>query len=379
VRVLWVTNDLPPRSGGIQRFVGSLLERVHPHDTVVLGPRGDERAAAHDAAQPYRTVRLAGAVLPTRSTARRVVAVARAHRPDVVVLGASWPLGELAPGLVRRLRTPVVALSHGLEAGLAQVGGGVLVRRATRGLAAVTTIADWTEERLAPHIRAARTVRLPPGVDVARFHPDVDGSALRARWGVPAGAPLVGCISRLVRRKGQDLLLEAWPRVAAEQPDAWLAVVGEGPLAATLARQREHLGAAGRRVVLTGPVAWEDLPAAYAALDVFAMPCRTRLAGTDVEGLGIVYLEAQASGVPAVAGRSGGAPEAVREGVTGSVVDGRDAPALARTLLGWLADPEARRVAGAAGRAWTEALWSWETIAGRFASLLDEVVAAGPR
>jgi phosphatidyl-myo-inositol dimannoside synthase len=182
-----------------------------------------------------------------------------------------------------------------------------------------------------------------------------------------------------VRRKGQDLLLEAWPRVLAEQPDAWLAVVGEGPLASTLARQREHLGAAGRRILLTGPVAWGELPAAYAALDVFAMPCRTRLAGTDVEGLGIVYLEAQASGIPAVAGRSGGAPEAVREGITGSVVDGRDARELARTLTGWLAEPEARRVAGAAGRAWTEAVWSWETIAGRFASLLDEVVAAGPR
>jgi phosphatidyl-myo-inositol dimannoside synthase len=376
VRVLWLTNDLPPRTGGIQQFLANLLSRVHPDTTVVVGPGGEPGAAEHDAAQPYRTVRAAGRVLPTRAVRRLTVDTARDHGADVVVLGASWPLGELAPRLRAELGVPVVALSHGLEAGLPGVGLGVLVRRATRGLAALTTISDWTEQRLAPHVRAARTVRVPPGVDIGRFTPRVDGAAMRQRWGIPTDAPLVGCVSRLVPRKGQDLLVEVWPRVRDRHPDAWLVLVGEGPSADRLARGVEALGP-GAQVVLAGRAAWEDLPACYAALDLFAMPCRTRLAGLDVEGLGIVYLEAAACGVPAIAGRSGGAPEAVRDGETGTVVDGRDPEALVAAIDRWLGDDTGRLRAGEAGRAWVEQRWSWEVIASGFATLLDEVVRDG--
>lgn len=380
MKVLWLTNDLPPRAGGIEQFVGNLLDRVHPTTTVVVGPGGEDPAevAEHDARQDYRIVRAPGRVLPTPAIARLVVETARAHRPDVLVLGASWPLGELAPRFGRELDVPVVALSHGLEAGLATVRLGHLLRRATRGLSALTTISDWCEERLAPHVRAERLVRIPPGVDVDRFRPDVDGTAMRAAWGVPAEAPLVGCVSRLVPRKGQDVLLEVWPEVRRRHPDAWLALVGEGPLGDRLATTAAALGPdAG--VVLPGRVAWHELPAAHAAADVFAMPCRTRLLGTDVEGLGIVYLEAQAVARPAVAGRSGGAPEAVRDGVTGSVVDGRDRRALVAALDRWLADPAGRREAGEAGRAWVERTWTWDVIAARFADLLDEVVRTDQR
>lgn len=377
MRVVWLTNDLPPRTGGIQQFVGNLLQRVHPSSTVVVGP-ADEAGAAYDPAQPYRVVRADGAVLPSRSIRRLVVEVARDHDAEVVCLGASWPLGELAPRLRSELGVPIVALSHGLEAGLARAGLGVLVRRATRGLAALTTISDWAEEGLRPHVRAVRVERVPPGVDVDRFRPDVDGSAFRRRFGIPLDAPVVGCVSRLVARKGQDVLLEAWPRVRAAHPDAWLVLVGEGPAERTLRRQVARTGT-DPHVVLTGPIAWDDLPAAYAALDVFAMPCRTRLAGTDVEGLGIVYLEAAASGVPAIAGRSGGAPEAVLDGRTGSIVDGRDRDALVAALDGWLDDAGARERAGEEGRRWAVERWSWDAIAARFASLLDEVVATEVR
>jgi len=376
VRVLWVTNDLPPRAGGIQQFVANLLDRVHPHETVVIGPAGGMEAIAHDAAQPYRTVRAPGAVLPTRPTRRLIVDVARAHDAQVIVLGATWPLGELAPGLDRALGVPIVALSHGLEAGLARPGAGHLIRRATRGLTAVTAITAWTEQRLAPYVRADRLERLPPGVDVERFTPEVDGRGQREAWGVPPDATLLGCISRLVPRKGQDALVEVWPELRRRHPDAWLALVGEGPLEPRLRRAVGRLGSDGR-VVMPGRVPWPELPASYAALDVFAMPCRTRLAGTDVEGLGIVYLEAQACGVPVVAGRSGGAPEAVHDGVTGSVVDGRDSDELLAALDRWLSDPAGRRVAGEAGTAWTRRRWAWTAIAERFASLLDEVTTPG--
>ena len=377
MRVLWITNDLPPRAGGIEQFLGSLLDRVHPDDTLVLGPGGADGATAHDRQRAWQVVRAPGRVLPTRRIRRLAARLGREHGAEVVVLGASWPLGELARGLRADLGVPVVALSHGLEAGLASAGLGHLVRRATRGLAALTTISDWTEERLAPHVAAERIRRVPPGVDVARFTPQVDGARLRAAWGVPGDAPLVGCISRLVRRKGQDVLLEAWPEVRRRHPEAHLVLAGEGPLADELEARAGRLGA-NAGVVLPGRLPWADLPNAHAALDVFAMPCRTRLRGTDVEGLGIVYLEAQACGVPAVAGRSGGAPEAVRDGETGTVVDGHDPAAVAAALDRWLADPSGRREAGRRGRRWVEQRWSWDAIGGAFEELLDEVVAGRP-
>jgi phosphatidyl-myo-inositol dimannoside synthase len=373
MRVLWLTNDLPPRTGGIQQFVGNLLDRVHPGTTVVVGPDAGAAGTTHDAQQPYRTVRAPGAVLPTRAIRDLTVATARAHRPEVIVLGASWPLGELAGALRTTLGVPVVGLTHGLEAALARPVTGRLLRRATRHLDAVTTISDWTADRLADHLAGTRLVRVPPGVDVERFTPQVDGSAMRRRWGIEPDVPLVGCVSRLVARKGQDQLVRVWPEVRARHPDARLVLVGEGPRAARLQRSLRSHAATG--IVLAGPVDWDELPAAYAALDLFAMPCRTRLAGLDVEGLGIVYLEAQAAGVPAIAGRSGGAPEAVVDGVTGTVVDGRDRRALVGAIDQWLGDPAARLRAGAAGRARTEQQWSWTAIAARFRRLLDEVVA----
>src|SRR5699024_3701221 len=146
--------------------------------------------------QPYKTVRSSRSVLPTPALRQAAIDVGRLHRPDVVVLGAAWPLGHLAGAVTRALDAPVVALSHGLEAGMARAGGGRLISLASRELAAMTTITGWTEDRLRPHVRSRTFKRLAPGVDTDRFHPDVDGAGQRRAWGVPADAPLVGCISR---------------------------------------------------------------------------------------------------------------------------------------------------------------------------------------
>lgn len=370
MRVLVLTNDLPPRAGGIEQFLANLLARAHPDTTVVVGPR-HRAAEGLDRAAPFRVVRAPAAVLPTPATLRLVRRLAAAHRPDVVVLGATWPLGELAPALRRDPGVPVVGITHGHEAGMAAAGLGAVVRHAARGLSAVTTVSRFAEDRLRPFLAGLPTVRLPPGVDTAVFRPDVDGGALRRRWGVPAGAPLVGCVARLVTRKGQDVLLRAWPQVARRHPDAWLVLVGSGPQERRL---RRLAGDAGRARVV-GRVTWEELPAAYAALDLFAMPCRTRLLGLDVEGLGIAFLEAQAAGVAVVAGRSGGAPETLREGRTGVTVDGRDVRAVAATVSGLLADPAGRTAMGAAGRAWVQQRWSWGAVAQRYRELLAEVVS----
>ena len=370
MRILWVTNDLPPRPGGIEQFVASLIERVHPETTLVLGPPAGAEGVSYDRAQPYSTVRSSRPVMPTPAVRRAVIDLGRLHRPDVVVLGAAWPLGHLARSVSRALNVPAVALSHGLEAGMARTGGGRLIALASHDLAAMTTIAGWTEDRLRPHVRAQKFARLAPGVDTGRFHPEVEGLGQRRAWGVPDDAPLVGCISRLVPRKGQDQLLRVWPHVRELHPDAYLALVGEGPAAKQLRSKAAALGP-DAQVVLPGQVRWGDLPASFAALDLFAMPCRSRYGGLDIEGLGIVYLEAQASGVPVIAGDSGGAPEALQDGVTGTVV-GSDR-ALIDAIDGWLRDNEARKVAAKAGRAFAEA-WSWDAVAAKFSGLLEAVV-----
>jgi phosphatidyl-myo-inositol dimannoside synthase len=374
-RVLWVTNDLPPRTGGIQQFVGNLLRRVHPATTVVVGPAGGPTATQADERERHHTVRAPGAVLPTASTTRLVVDVARSHRSEVIVLGATWPLGELAGTLRRQLDVPVVGLTHGLEAGMAGAGLGHLIARATRDLAAVTTISRFTAERLAGHLRAGIVRHLPPGVDVERFHPGVDGAAFRAEWGLPGDATVVACVSRLVARKGQDRLVEVWPQVQRRHRDAWLLLVGEGPLHRRLAHRVQRAGR-GQRIVLTGAVPWEQLPAAHAAADLFAMPCRTRWGGLDVEGLGIVYLEAQATGVPVLVGQSGGAPETVTDPRAGEIVDGRDTGALRGALDGWLSSPARRAAAADPARRSVVERYAWDAIAADLTGILDEVLAA---
>jgi phosphatidyl-myo-inositol dimannoside synthase len=192
---------------------------------------------------------------------------------------------------------------------------------------------------------------------------------VRERHGL-GDAPVVVCVSRLVARKGQDVLVAGWPRVLERHPGARLLLVGGGPAEASLRKAIRGLGIGGS-VVLSGPVPPAQLPEHYAAGDVFAMPCRTRRGGLDVEGLGMVYLEAAACGLPVVAGTSGGAPEAVQDGVTGHVVEPRSPEAVADAISALLADPDRARAMGAAGRAWVEQRWSWTTIARTFGTLLD--------
>jgi phosphatidylinositol alpha-1,6-mannosyltransferase len=369
-RVAWVTNDLPPHSGGIQQFVASLLERTADASTLVLGPRAPSGtyAAEYDASGPWRTVRAPGRVLPTSASARRLGALLAEHRPDVVVIASLWPLGRIAPLLRRASGAPILGITHGAEAGLARGPGRALLRAVARDVDLVTVISDHTAAHVGSVLKGLRIERLSPGVDPRRFAAAANAVAaadLRERWGIAASAPVVGCVARLVPRKGQDVLLDVWPEVRRRHPDAHLVLVGEGPLRARLARRARRIE--GAHVV--GPVTWAELPAAHAALDVFAMPVRTRLAGLDVEGLGISYLEAQAAGRPVVVGRSGGAPETLTDARCGDVVDGRDRGTLIDVLDRWLGDEQARRVAAdLAPRAATA--WSWDTIAARFEVLV---------
>lgn len=370
-RTLWVSNDFPPRAGGIEHFLSRLVASRPPGSARVLASAwpGDRD---HDAAFPQPVERVGRRpLLPTRRLAERVRRAAAAHRADVVVFGAAWPLGELGSAL----DVPTLAISHGHEAGLARVGGGRLVRRVARAVDAISVISEYTRAALEPWAAGhADVVDLAPGVDVDAFSPAADGGVVRTRHGVAADAPLVVCVSRLVARKGQDVLVEAWPDVRARCPGARLLLVGDGPLRRRLARRVAALGLDGA-VTLVGEVAWRDLPAYHAAADVFAMPCRTRFGGLDVEGLGIVFLEAQATATPVVVGRSGGAPETVRDGETGVVVDGRSPRMVADALVTLLADPARRAAMGAAGRAFVTATWAWPVVTARLDAILAGLAA----
>ena len=370
-RTLLITNDFPPRPGGIQQFVHNLAVRQPPGSVVVYAStwRGAEK---YDAEQPFEVIREdTGVLLPTPAVARRAAEIARTRDCDSVWFGAAAPLGLLAAGLrrdagIRR----VVALTHGHEIGWAALPGArQALRRIGRGADVVTYLTEYQRVRLDKALHGLTSLeRLAPGVDVDTFHPGVDGGEVRAEHGL-SDRPVVVCVSRLVPRKGQDMLIRALPAIRRRVPGAALLLGSGGPYRSKLERLTRDLGVE-KDVVFTGSVPWSGLPALYAAGDVYAMPCRTRAGGLDVEGLGIVYLEASATGLPVVAGDSGGAPDAVLEGETGYVVGGRDVPAIAGRVADLLGDPDRAKAMGSAGRAWVEHEWRWERQADRLQSLI---------
>ncbi|MDX3093625.1 glycosyltransferase family 4 protein [Streptomyces sp. ME01-24h] len=374
-KTLIVTNDFPPRPGGIQAFVHSMALRLDPGRVVVYAStwRDGSEVATFDAEQPFPVVRdRTTMLLPTPRVTRRAAALLREHGCTSVWFGAAAPLGLMAPALREAGARRLVATTHGHEAGWAQLPGSrTLLRRIGEGTDTITYLGEYTRSRIARALTpeaAGRMVRLPPGVDEKTFHPASGGEAVRARLGL-TDRPVVVCVSRLVPRKGQDTLIEAMPEILAAQPDTVLLVVGGGPYADELERLAERTGVA-ESVRFTGAVPWEELPAHFGAGDVFAMPCRTRRGGLDVEGLGIVYLEASATGLPVVAGDSGGAPDAVLDGETGWVVRGGEPGEAAERIVALLGDAELRRRMGERGRKWVEDAWRWDLLAERLKTLL---------
>ncbi|MFJ3333477.1 glycosyltransferase family 4 protein [Streptomyces sp. NPDC086766] len=378
-KTLIVTNDFPPRPGGIQAFLHNMALRMDPERLVVYastwkrGREGAEATAAFDAEQPFTVVRdRTTMLLPTPGATRRAVGLLREHGCSSVWFGAAAPLGLMAPALRRAGAKRLVATTHGHEAGWAQLPAARgLLRRIGEATDTLTYLGEYTRSRIAGALTpaaAGRMVQLPPGVDEKTFHPGSGGDEVRARLGL-TDRPVVVCVSRLVPRKGQDTLIRALPRILSAEPDAVLLIVGGGPYEKDLRRLAQETGVAGS-VRFTGAVPWAELPAHYGAGDVFAMPCRTRRGGLDVEGLGIVYLEASATGLPVVAGDSGGAPDAVLDGETGWVVRGGSPQDVADRVVALLGDAALRRRMGERGRQWVETKWRWDLLAGALEELL---------
>jgi phosphatidylinositol alpha-1,6-mannosyltransferase len=371
MRIAVVTNDFPPRIGGINDYVAQLVRRLPAGTVTVIASRwpGHE---AHDRTFPQEVVRLpTSTLLPTPGVAREVQALLRARRPSVVLFGAIWPLGHLGPAIRRRCDIAYGGFAHGFELTGARVPG--LLRGIGRDASLLTAVSDWARRRLEPAFGwTGRMALLPSGVDADAFRPDVSDALVRDRHDL-GDAPVIACVSRLVARKGQDLLIAALPCIRAAHPDVRLLIVGSGPDEARL-RRLARRGDCADRVLFTGAVPYAELPAHFRAGTLFAMPCRARRFGLDVEALGAVFLQAAAVGRPVLAGASGGAPEAVRDGETGVVVDPHDAPALADRCIALLDDPARADAMGRAGAEWVHRDWTWEAMTARLQQLLHDAV-----
>jgi phosphatidylinositol alpha-1,6-mannosyltransferase len=366
-----VTNDFPPRAGGIQSYVHALAIRLPPDRLVVYAPDWSG-ASEFDAAQPFPVVRhRTSLMLPIPEVAHKAAQLVAAHRLSAVWFGAAAPLALLAPGLRRHGVQQTVASMHGHEVGWSMLPGArQALRRIGRTNDVLTYVSAYARRRTASALGPLAALEyLPPGVDSRAFRPDAVARAdIRGRHGL-GDAPVIVCVSRLVRRKGQDVLVSAMGAIRRAVPGAVLLLVGDGPDRSRL----EGLAAEApdRSVIFAGTATGGDLPAYFAAGDVFAMPCRTRGGGLDVEGLGIVFLEASASGLPVIAGDSGGAPEAVLPRETGIVVDGRDRTAVERAAVELLSSADLRSQWGRAGRWWVRTRWTWQRSADRLAELLS--------
>ena len=328
--------------------------------------------ADYDAGLPFPVLRADTRVLlPGRTAASTLAGLVREHAVDTVWFGASAPLGLLAPALRRAGAGRIVASTHGHEVGWAAAPGArQLLRRIGNHADVITYLGNYTRSRLEPAFGPHPSyLNLPGGVDVSRFHPGVDGSAVRRRHGIPDDAPVVVCVSRLVPRKGQAALVRGMAGWRSVVPGVRLLLVGGGPDRERLGDLARRLGVAGA-VTITGSVDSAELPQHYATGDVFAMPCLTRRRGLEVEGLGLVFLEAAACGLPVVVGRSGGSVDALRDGETGLLVDGDDDAEVHAAVAGLLSDPDRGRAMGEAGRAFVTAEFSWDVLAPRLRAAL---------
>ena len=384
ITTLVVTNDFGPRAGGIETFIHGLLEQASknqqrnfivltshqsPQDEVI---KFDQKMWENNRIRVVRDT--AKVLLPTRRLAKKATDLFVAHKCENVIFGSSAPLGLLAKSLRRAGAKHIVALTHGHEVWWARMPlFSALLRRIGAQADQMTYLGEFTRGAVANALLRedhSKLVHLPPGVDLTRFIPAAKSLELQKKWGVE-GAPVIVSIGRLVPRKGCDQLIKAMPEVLKQFPKSKLLLVGTGNYKKRLEKLVRNLKVQDS-VIFTGRVAHELLPAYYRLGDIFAAPCRSRYGGLEVEGLGIVYLEASACGVPVIAGKSGGAPDAVLDGKTGILVNGRDHLEISGALIKLLADEKLRAQMGTAGRVWMEQLWSWEGIGTRFEEIISD-------
>lgn len=344
MRLLLITNDYPPKAGGIQQYLGHLVD-TWPDATHVVAP-------ADPSAQPDEHVSRSESsfMWPTSGLGDRVLEVARGFEPEVVLFGAPHPLPVLGPRLRSELGVPYGVLAHGAEVTIPGAAPGVrqAIGRILRDADVRFAVSEFTAERV-QRITGRPVVWVGAGVDIDVYRPPPDGGH---------AAPVIGCVSRFVPRKGQHRLLDAVARL--DRP-AEVLLVGKGRKEDRLRRQAARLDVATRFVI---DPSWDALPDLYRSMDVFCMPCSSRWGGAEVEGLGLVFLEASSTGLPVLAGDSGGSSETVVPGETGYIVRSVDDIVEGLTIL--LDDRDRATAMGEAGRRFVEEGFTWDKVAERF-------------
>lgn len=373
-KILLVTNDLGPRAGGIETFILGLLEHLDG-SAIVIYTAAQQGSELFDATLSART----GAIIirdkrriliPTPSINRRVRAVAEKYESEILWFGAAMPLAWMSALLKRAGVRRVVALTHGHEVWWAKLPVfRQIFSHSTRSIDVLTYLGQFTRRAMAPVIHSScLMVQIAPGISIDHFKPGLKSIELITELELEGRQVLIS-VGRLVHRKGQDKLLEALPQILLRHPNVVLLLVGVGPRQKKL-KQLVRRNGLEDYVRFIGRINYKELPEYFRLGDLFVMPSRSRLAGLEVEGLGIVYLEASASGIAVLAGASGGAPDAVIPGKTGEIVDGTSVREIASAINELLDHPSRLLEMGAAGREWTEERWSWEIRGSRFKEVL---------
>jgi len=375
--VLFVTNDFGPRAGGIETFIIGLIQR-RPFGQTIVYTSFQENSERYDADwltnYGVRVIRDRSKILlPTPRVAFHLRNIVKSEGITTAAFGAAAPLGLLSASIKRAGVRRTVALTHGHEVWWAKVFPfNLLLRRIGSTVDVLTYLGEFTRNAISHGLTAQAQramVKIAPGIDVDHFLP-TDASALRKSLGL-AEKKVIVSVGRLVHRKGQDRLIEAMPEILKTVSNAHLLLVGEGP-------HRDHLQNLIQKhrlegsVTLIGRIDYKDLPLYICVGDIFAMPSRSRLMGLEVEGLGIVYLEASACGLPVLAGNSGGAPDAVVQNETGLVVDGTNNKEIADAAIELLTKVDLSKKMGAAGRKWIVENWRWEIWSRSFEDLLNK-------
>ena len=372
---LFITNDFGPRAGGIETFVHGLIERL-PKGSVIVYTSAQPNAAQFDAKwlQEYgvEVIRDRSKILlPTPRVINICQRIIKERKLTRVAFGAAAPLGIMARAMRRAGAQRIVALTHGHEVWWAKVPPfSFAIYYMSKEIDALTYLGSYTKDEISKALNKKdknKLVQIAPGIDVDHFIP-TDSSKLRAELGLTDKSVIIS-VGRLVHRKGQDMLISSLPQIRAAIPNAHLVLVGVGPHQSYLEKLAAKLEVTDC-ITFIGRIDYAELPKYICVGDIFAMPSRSRFFGLEVEGLGIVYLEASACGLPVVGGKSGGAPDAVLVGETGVVVDGTNILEIAEACIELLNNPELCALMGANGRAWIIENWRWEIWASKYAALL---------
>ena len=372
---LFITNDFGPRAGGIETFVHGLIERL-PKGSVIVYTSAQTNAQAFDAEwllnHGVEVIRDRSKILlPTPRVIKACRKLISDRKLSKVAFGAAAPLGIMARAMRSAGAKKIVALTHGHEVWWAKVPPfSFAIRFMSKNIDAITYLGDYTKGEISKALSEAdaeKLVQIAPGIDVEHFVP-TDSSDLRAELGLSERSVIIS-VGRLVHRKGQDKLIAALPAIKIAVPNVHLVLVGVGPHQDYLQKLAFKLNVSDC-VTFIGRINYAELPKYIGLGDIFAMPSRSRFFGLEVEGLGIVYLEASACGLPVVGGKSGGAPDAVLVGETGVVVDGTKPSEIADACIELLNNPELCALMGANGRAWIIENWRWEIWATKYAALL---------